>query len=47
MLKVFMNHPGFEKIKDHHLDIDTSHKLSKVLEQITSKVRSTRIIKNF
>ncbi|GFS44625.1 TOG array regulator of axonemal microtubules protein 1 [Trichonephila inaurata madagascariensis] len=37
MFQVFKNNRNFEKLKDHHLDINTVENLSKILEQIDTK----------
>ncbi|GFR33756.1 TOG array regulator of axonemal microtubules protein 1 [Trichonephila clavata] len=37
MFQVFKNNRNFEKLKDHHLDINTNENLSKILEQIDTK----------
>ncbi|CAL1265576.1 unnamed protein product [Larinioides sclopetarius] len=37
MFQVLMSNPNFEKLKEHHLDINTAQNLIKVLEQIETK----------
>ncbi|GFY25181.1 hypothetical protein TNCV_2483021 [Trichonephila clavipes] len=37
MFQVFKNNRNFEKLKDHHLDLNTIESLSKILEQIDTK----------
>ncbi|KAF8773897.1 TOG array regulator of axonemal microtubules like protein [Argiope bruennichi] len=44
MFQVLMSNPNFEKLKEHHLDINTAQNLTKVLEQIETKGVSEEVL---